>query len=173
MVVKSLLGKASELSKKGIPGEKIVSMLKEKGHSEKEIRMALEFLEDSPSKMKKGESGHKQERKAGKEDLGIEFVEEEPALPEEPKKEADPSVKAIKAAERAPGNANLIETQIDRLHSMINEKGIVRVSEAASALGVKKELVEEWAKVLEESGLILLRYRAVGDIEMLKKEVSG
>jgi Mn-dependent DtxR family transcriptional regulator len=51
-----------------------------------------------------------------------------------------------------------IETGPDRLLELVQKKGKVSVQEVATALKVSKELVEEWAVILDKKGLIKIDY---------------
>jgi len=52
-------------------------------------------------------------------------------------------------------------TKIDEMVDMI-EKESLDISTISKRLNVPENLVEEWAKILEESGLIEINYRAIG-----------
>jgi len=52
-------------------------------------------------------------------------------------------------------------TKIDEMVNMI-EKESLSISTISKRLNVPENLVEEWAKILEESGLIEINYRAIG-----------
>jgi len=52
-------------------------------------------------------------------------------------------------------------TKIDEMVKMI-EKESLDISTISKKLNVPENLVEEWAKILEESGLIEINYRAIG-----------
>jgi CBS domain-containing protein len=54
-----------------------------------------------------------------------------------------------------------IYTKIDEMVKMV-EKESLDVSTISKRLNVPENLVEEWAKILEESGLIEINYRAIG-----------
>jgi CBS domain-containing protein len=54
-----------------------------------------------------------------------------------------------------------IYTKIDEMVKMI-EKENLDISTISKRLSVPENLVEEWAKILEESGLIEINYRAIG-----------
>ena len=54
-----------------------------------------------------------------------------------------------------------IYTKIDEMVKMI-EKESLDISTLSKKLDVPENLVEEWAKILEESGLIEINYRAIG-----------
>jgi Mn-dependent DtxR family transcriptional regulator len=51
-----------------------------------------------------------------------------------------------------------IETGPDRLLELVQKKGKVSVQEVAAVLKVSKELVEEWAVILDKKGLIKIDY---------------
>jgi CBS domain-containing protein len=54
-----------------------------------------------------------------------------------------------------------VYTKIDEMVKMI-EKESLDISTISKRLNVPENLVEEWAKILEESGLIEINYRAIG-----------
>jgi len=57
----------------------------------------------------------------------------------------------------------LIETDVDKLVNIISQKGKVSIKEAGKKLGIKASQVEEWAKVLEEHGLVKMVYPFIGE----------
>ena len=62
-----------------------------------------------------------------------------------------------------------IYTKIDEMVKML-EKESLDISTISKRLNVPENLVEEWAKILEENGLIEINYRAIGSpILKLKK----
>ena len=62
---------------------------------------------------------------------------------------------------------NKIETDIDRLYSLILDHSPLKLSRAAEMLGKKRDLVEDWARVLDAANLVKLRYPAVGEPELM------
>ncbi len=73
----------------------------------------------------------------------------------------------------------LLETNVDKLVKLVNEKKKISLQEAAKKLGVSSSLVEEWADFLEEEGLIRIEYRfatpfliarELSEKEIVKKE---
>ncbi|RLG57040.1 MAG: hypothetical protein DRN95_06025 [Candidatus Hydrothermarchaeota archaeon] len=62
-----------------------------------------------------------------------------------------------------------LQTDIDRLLSIIEERGSVNISDLSKELNVGVEKIEEWAKVLEERGLIEIEYPIIG-LPRLKKK---
>ncbi len=74
---------------------------------------------------------------------------------------------------------NVIETGVDKLVELINERKRISVDEAAKELGVSTMIVQEWADFLEEDGLISIEYslskvwlveRKLSEAELKKKE---
>ncbi len=53
----------------------------------------------------------------------------------------------------------LITTGVDALVRLIREKGKIELDEASSLLNIPPETLQEWARVLEEEGIIKLEYR--------------
>ncbi|MFA5141735.1 MAG: hypothetical protein WC471_02095 [Candidatus Woesearchaeota archaeon] len=52
----------------------------------------------------------------------------------------------------------IMETDVDSLLALLNERKSISVPEAAKLLGVTPEVVEEWARFFEEEGLLGIRY---------------
>lgn len=65
----------------------------------------------------------------------------------------------------------LIETQVDKLIKLVRRRGKLTVSQAAVALGVEERKIEEWVGILEEHGFVELRYPAIGEPEIILKEI--
>lgn len=57
---------------------------------------------------------------------------------------------------------SLISTGVDNLIKLVYSRGRVKLQEAASALGIAPNVVEEWSKVLEEEGIIRVEYLLTG-----------
>src|SRR3989338_4697209 len=83
-----------------------------------------------------------------------------------------------------PLTTSVIETGVDRLVNLVDEKGRVSSADAAKELGVSTTVVMEWAEFLEEEGVIKIEYRftkpfliarklAKKDIQEKAKEFSG
>jgi len=52
-----------------------------------------------------------------------------------------------------------ISTGVDAFISLLKKVGRIEMNDAAASMGVSKDLVEEWAKALEEQGLIKVDYQ--------------
>src|SRR3989338_6657261 len=83
-----------------------------------------------------------------------------------------------------PLTTSVIETGVDRLVNLVDEKGRVSSADAAKELGVSTTVVMEWAEFLEEEGVIKIEYRftkpfliakklAKKDVQEKAKEFSG
>lgn len=57
----------------------------------------------------------------------------------------------------------LIETDVDKLVNIVSQKGRISIKVAAKKIGIKVSQVEEWAKVLEEHGLVKIVYPFIGE----------
>lgn len=66
--------------------------------------------------------------------------------------------------------AGMIETDLDKLLDIVKKRKVIKVSTAASLLGVSKEKVTHWAKVLEDSGLIKTHFPPIGELELMSIE---
>jgi hypothetical protein len=62
-----------------------------------------------------------------------------------------------------------VETAIDRLVEYVQKKGKVDVKEAASAMALEKDQVEELAEVLKESGMMDVNYTLLGTFLIAKE----
>ncbi|MBI2651610.1 hypothetical protein HYX01_04010 [Candidatus Woesearchaeota archaeon] len=80
--------------------------------------------------------------------------------------------------------SSIIETGVDKLVNLVNEKGKISSYDAASSLGVSNDVIMEWADFLEEEGIISIEYkltkpfliaRKLGkkDLQEKSKEFSG
>ena len=56
-----------------------------------------------------------------------------------------------------------LETDIDKLLAMVEEKESLKFSAAAKEFKVTPERIEEWGKILEEYKLVKLHYPPIGD----------
>src|SRR5271157_670934 len=62
-----------------------------------------------------------------------------------------------------------VETVIDRLVEYVQKKGKVDVKEAANAMALEKDQVEELAEVLKESGMMDISYTLLGTFLIAKE----
>lgn len=90
----------------------------------------------------------------------------DPNLPNWEEPETDEKTSMGSFAEKGSSN---VKTSMDQLLDMINDKGSVKISDAAKKLKIKDKQIEEWAKVLEEHGLIEVHYPAIGKPVLKKK----
>ena len=71
---------------------------------------------------------------------------------------------------------NIIETGVDKLVNIINQRGKISSFDAAKELGVSNTVVMEWADFLEEEGIISIDYKLTKQFlisrKMTKKEVE-
>ena len=82
--------------------------------------------------------------------------------------------KKQKTAKKAPvikADSKYIETAIDKLLELINEKGTISLSYASKVFDYPKAEIEEWAKALADHGLIEIKYTLFGIL--LKKRVKN
>jgi len=63
-----------------------------------------------------------------------------------------------------------IETDIDKLMKIIDEKDIVELEYLSKALKISIERLEAWAKMLENRGLIEIEYPIIGLPKLRKKK---
>lgn len=65
---------------------------------------------------------------------------------------------------------NNIETDIDKLMEIIDEKKVVSIDYLSKTLKISVERLESWAKLLEDRGLIEIEYPIIGLPKLRKKE---
>ena len=65
---------------------------------------------------------------------------------------------------------NHIETDIDKLMKIIDEKKIIGLEELSKILKINPDRLEIWAKILEDRGLIEIEYPILGLPKLRKKE---
>ena len=66
-----------------------------------------------------------------------------------------------------------IKTSIDKLIKLVREKKRLKLSEAAKVLNVSQKKIDEWVFMLEDKGIVDLKYPVLGEPEIvLKHEVS-
>jgi len=53
----------------------------------------------------------------------------------------------------------VVETNVDLLMDLLAEKNYISISEAAKKLNVSQDVVEEWARLLEEEGVLHIKYQ--------------
>ncbi len=90
-----------------------------------------------------------------------------------PKKETEktataPKKEKTKIPQTSTLSSKTIKTEIDQLLSLINEKGKIKISDAAKAIGVDSKTIEDWAKILEAQEMVIIKYHTIGEIEILK-----
>ena len=87
--------------------------------------------------------------------------------PAEVKKE-EKHVDAPKREAKTEYGGLVIRTAFDSLLDLVNEKGSLKASEAAAALGVKAEAVEEWARILASRKKVELKYSLFSGVRIRK-----
>jgi CBS domain-containing protein len=68
-----------------------------------------------------------------------------------------------------------LQTNIDRMLSMVKEKGSVRLKDMVKEFGVDAERVEKWGRILEEYKLVSMHYPPIGEpkISIIKEKKRG
>ncbi len=67
-------------------------------------------------------------------------------------------------------STDVIETNIDKLYEMVKLYGEITAKKISKKLNISEKQVEDWAKILEEHGLIEIDYSTIGTIKLIKKE---
>jgi hypothetical protein len=65
---------------------------------------------------------------------------------------------------------NKSDTDIDLLYEMLKKNKRITLSKLAELFKVDKKVVEEWGKILEENGYVVVDYPRFGEIELRLKE---
>lgn len=156
--------------------------LKKKRRKEKKP-MAVEkkAAAERGGKIKKAVKGKTKEKKeaekiTGKKPAG-EKLEEQPEV-QPVKKEAEPKKEIKKETEKkeikeVAVKAGQLKTTLDELYFYIQQKGNVTLLQAASKFKVAREKIEEWAKILDEHGLIKIYYPAFTSPQLRSLEWIG
>jgi DNA-binding transcriptional ArsR family regulator len=82
------------------------------------------------------------------------------------------SIKTIKEEEAKTTDRliDMVETDIDKLMRILNQKKSVSIGDLSRELRVTIERLENWAKILEEHGLIQIEYPIIGLPKLRKRE---
>ncbi|MEK6908898.1 MAG: hypothetical protein AABX23_02500 [Nanoarchaeota archaeon] len=65
---------------------------------------------------------------------------------------------------------NKSDTEIDVLYEMLKKNKRIALSRLAELFKVDKKVVEEWGKILEENGYVVVDYPRFGEIELRLKD---
>ena len=72
--------------------------------------------------------------------------------------------------------SSVIETGVDKLVNLVNERGRIALQDAAKELGVSTTVIQEWVDFLEEEGIISVEYKITKpylvERKLTKKEVE-
>ncbi len=60
-------------------------------------------------------------------------------------------------------------TDFDRLYSTIQKNGKITFEEISNTFKIKRDLVEQWAQIMEDHGLASVHYPIVGEPELIKQ----
>jgi hypothetical protein len=73
---------------------------------------------------------------------------------------------------RLPAKAEYVglETSIDKMIDIVDKRGSVTTFELSKELGVSIEQIDNWAKILEDRGLIDIEYPLIGPSKLRKKQ---
>ena len=66
----------------------------------------------------------------------------------------------------------IIQTEADKLISLVDTKGKISAKEASKILGLKERQVEEWADFLEKHGIIKLKLNFF-NLKLISKDNKG
>ncbi|UCD03402.1 MAG: CBS domain-containing protein [Candidatus Aenigmatarchaeota archaeon] len=68
-----------------------------------------------------------------------------------------------------------LKTNIDRLLSLVKERGSVKLKDATKEFGVEEERIEKWGEILEEYKLVKMHYPPIGEpkISIIKEKKRG
>lgn len=64
----------------------------------------------------------------------------------------------------------IIESKIDQLINIIRERESETIPKLSKELGIKTDIIEDWAKILEEHDLIKIEYPFIGPPKLKMKE---
>jgi DNA-binding transcriptional ArsR family regulator len=132
---------------------------------EKKSESPLPFVSSLPG-IEKNEMSVKQEKPKTEESAPKKEIEKE--KPEETSIEVAYKLAKEKIDETIP--IDMIETDIDKMMNILEANKSISIGELSKQLNVKVELIENWAKILEEHGLIEIDYPIIGLPKLRKKE---
>lgn len=66
----------------------------------------------------------------------------------------------------------IIQTEADRLISLVDTKGKITAKEASKILGIKERQIEEWADFLEKHGILNLKLNFF-NLKLISKKGEG
>jgi len=101
------------------------------------------------------------------EKAGSKEVESKPPVQNIPIKPIIQPLKPEESMSKIP--INHIETDIDKLMKIIDEKKIIGIEELSKTLKISPDRLEIWAKILEDAGLIEIEYPIIGLPRLRKK----
>lgn len=64
------------------------------------------------------------------------------------------------------------ETELDKLYYAVKEAGNISLKELSAKLNISPNILEKYAKILEENGLITLYYPSIGSMRLIKKGIA-
>jgi len=67
---------------------------------------------------------------------------------------------------------SVIETSIDEFIQLLKKKGKMGVSEAADFLNATQKQIEPWLNILEENGIIEIKYPVIGEAKIVLKPTA-
>jgi len=67
-------------------------------------------------------------------------------------------------------SGGVIETNIDKLINIVENRGSVTVESLSKELGIPPDQIEEWARILEERGMVEIEYPPLGSTKLRKKK---
>jgi len=68
--------------------------------------------------------------------------------------------------EQERNSQKLGQTDIDLLYDLLKEKNHLNISTLAKIFDVKKEIILEWCKILEDHNLVIINYPAIAEPEV-------
>jgi DNA-binding transcriptional ArsR family regulator len=132
---------------------------------EKKSESPLPFVSALPD-VEENEMSVKQEKPKTEEPAPKKEIEKE--KPEETSIEVAYKLAKEKIDENLP--IDMIETDIDKMMNILETNKSVSIGELSKQLNVKVELIENWAKILEEHDLVEIEYPIIGLPKLRKKE---
>ncbi|MBI5061053.1 MAG: hypothetical protein HZB67_01965 [Candidatus Aenigmarchaeota archaeon] len=81
----------------------------------------------------------------------------------------NPLAEAKKSKSQTPEEPASLKTTVDELYDIIVKTKGIRLDHAAKKFHVPEAKIEEWAKILEENGLIEIHYPPIGKPTLMKK----
>ena len=75
-------------------------------------------------------------------------------------------IQPVQISQAEVSDGGVSDNPVSNLLKLVKSKGSITISDAARLLGVRRDLVEQWSRILNKNSLLRLKYQLVGDTVM-------